>query len=552
MAGNTKFGIDIVADDTTAKGFSSADKQAKAFASNQDKRNKTQAKFESAFEKSRAKAEKDRQDRLKATGAGAAGRGFSAAETAFGGGAISGAVSGKLGAVAAAGNSIKSAFAAANHEGAGLAEKLGAVSVAGAAATGIIAGLDIAAYKMASGWTEGGAALGRLSAGIGISTDQLQRWQGAGEKFGVDKDTMGGAIGSFASTMNDAKYGRNNTALAAMNQLGIQMKTGPDGNIDVGAMFSDASDAVKRQTNPQTQKRIVELLGIGDGALPAIRQGGTALRDAGAEYARYGGMWSSQDVKDSTRLYGEGVQARQGLDREGKGFQRAAALTGEGAMTAAIAHDRARVDGSGGDSARFISEGARTFSAAVNHFGSMLEKWAAGLDRSTLGGRLNNPGNMRPVGGGGFMRYATPADGLVGMGRQLLRDQDVYGARTPRDLIEGAVGRNGKRRMGYAPSSDHNDTAAYLRDLKTFGGIDPDSAINLHDPDELARYMSAAVRHESRTRLSPDDILPAAKAAETRTRVDVEVHDRRTVMRATTSRGGKPVAVAHAMSGSGP
>jgi hypothetical protein len=64
MAGNTKFGIDIVADDTTAKGFSSADKQAKAFASNQDKRNKTQAKFESAFEKSRAKAEKDRQDRL--------------------------------------------------------------------------------------------------------------------------------------------------------------------------------------------------------------------------------------------------------------------------------------------------------------------------------------------------------------------------------------------------------------------------------------------------------------------------------------------------------
>jgi hypothetical protein len=539
---NTRFGIDIVADDLTGKGFNNADKQAKGFASAQDKRNKSQQKFEADFAKAKAKAEKDRQDRLKATGAGAAGRGFSAAESAFGGGAISGAVSGKLGAVAAAGNSIKSAFAAANHEGAGLAEKLGAISVAGAAATGIIAGLAIAAYKMASGWTEGGAALGRLSAGIGMSTDQLQRWQGAGEKFGVDKDTMGGAIGSFASTMNDAKYGRNNTALAAMNQLGIQMKTGPDGNIDVGAMFSDASDAVKRQTNPQTQKRIVELLGIGDGALPAIRQGGTALRDAGAEYAKYGGMWSSQDVKDSTRLYGEGVQARQGLDREGKGFQRAAALTGEGAMTAAIAHDRARVDGSGGGSAVVaLGNAAKWTEGAVSHLGTAIGSLAYRIEHL---GERSRQDQVSPKGARGVMQVMPETARETAIRHGIPWDESRY--------------RNDKaysRQLG----------TAYLGDgLEQYGGDEVLAAARYNAGPGAVNKWIKRYGDPRKGQISDADFAKHIPYKETRDYVDRVVpnqSERRTILEITglpagakvvARTNGKPVAVAHAMAGSGP
>jgi hypothetical protein len=393
---------------------------------------------------------------------------------------------------------------------------------------------------MASGWTEGGAALGRLTANIGISTDQLQRWQGAGERFGVDKDTMGGALSGFAGTINDARYGRNNTALAAMNQLGLKMKVGADGNVDVDAMFADAADAVKRQTNPQTQRRIADILGLGEGALPALRQGGTAMRAAGADFAKYGGMWSGQDVNDATRLYGEGVQARQGLDREGKGVQRTAALTGEGAMTAAIAHDRARIDGTGGANAvAALGSAAKWTEGAVSRLGSAIGSLAYRIEHL---GERSRQDQVSPKGARGVMQVMPETARETAVRHGIPWDEHRY--RTDqaysRQLGTAYLGDNAYGGDEVLASASYNaGPGAVNKWIKKFGdprkGEISDADFAKHIPYKETRdYVNRVVPNQNDRRIVLEvSGLPAGSKVVAKTQ-------------------GKPVAVAHAMARTGP
>ena len=181
---------------------------------------------------------------------------------------------------------------------------------------------------------------------------------------------------------------------------------------------------------------------------------------------------------------------------------------------------------------------------ALNSFAGALNRWT-GINLGSIGGRLNNLGNVRPIGGHGFRRFDTPDAGVMAMGRQIVRDQDVHGAQTLYDLYAGTVGPDGKRHWGYAPESDHNDPAAYARLVGGRSGIGG-GRFNAHDPDQLARIMSASIANETGSRLTPAQLMPYAQ------RIVLEVHGlpAGTKVAARSDRGG--VAIAHAMAVNGP
>jgi hypothetical protein len=58
----------------------------------------------------------------------------------------------------------------------------------------------------------------------------------------------------------------------------------------------------------------------------------------------------------------------------------------------------------------------------------------------------------------------------------------------------------------YAPASDNNNDAAYIADVAKRTGFNPDQKLNLNDPATLTKLISAMVRHENGTRITPDDV----------------------------------------------
>jgi hypothetical protein len=84
---------------------------------------------------------------------------------------------------------------------------------------------------------------------------------------------------------------------------------------------------------------------------------------------------------------------------------------------------------------------------------------------------VNNPGNMRPVGGSGFQKYATPEEGIAAADKNL----KIYGEKHGINTLRGVISR-------WAPPSDNNDTETYINTVAKKVGIDPNQKIDLSDP----------------------------------------------------------------------
>ena len=108
-----------------------------------------------------------------------------------------------------------------------------------------------------------------------------------------------------------------------------------------------------------------------------------------------------------------------------------------------------------------------------------------------IGIQQNNPGNLKfahqfgaTLGAHGFAKFGTPAEGMLAMARQLelyrLRGIDTIGQIAPT----------------YAPKSDHNDVAAYIRALTRSMHVGANTPLNLGDPVVLTRLMNAMIMHE--------------------------------------------------------
>ncbi|MHC7442931.1 hypothetical protein ACYAY0_24745 [Klebsiella pneumoniae] len=108
---------------------------------------------------------------------------------------------------------------------------------------------------------------------------------------------------------------------------------------------------------------------------------------------------------------------------------------------------------------------------------------------NTLADRNNNPGNIRPVGGGGFRAFGSALEGWEAMKNQLMRY--FTGKTTGRRLqtIMDIVST-------WAPADDNNDPAKYARDVAGWMGVSPTAALNLSDPNTMAMLMQSMARKE--------------------------------------------------------
>ena len=544
-----RFRYEITADDKTEKGAKSAEKRIGGL-----------TKATNRYGDAAKKADKNASGKK----SGFAQVGGAADQTKRAAGRLAATVPGlsrytsTLGEMHEAASKAATGLRNASQAGSGLSASLGGIAAVGGGVIGIVGALAAGAVKLASGWAEGGAQLGRLSQSLGISIDDLQKFQAVGEQFGVDKEATTGGLGGIASTLHEAKYGRNNEALAAMNQLGIAPKYDANGQPDITDFTKQLSDTIARQKDPMTQARIASMFGA-SGMLTMLRAGSGEVGSRMTAAGKYAAVMDDKGVSDATRLWNKGVLGKQLAGRAGMAVERDAALAAEPALDASLAAGRAAADGGGVKGAA-----AGVGSAAVNALGGAA-KWAAGevaqlggvieglVNRHTLGGRLNNLGNVRPVGGKGFVHFDRPEDSLVAMGAQIVRDETVHGARNLQELYGGRIGPDGKPHWGYAPASDHNDSAGYAKEVGERSGVGA-GALDPSDAKQLAAIMSASVRRETGTKITPDQMLPMAQAAiDKERRLVIEFHGAPAGLKMTARmKDGKAVAVGHTMAGAAP
>lgn len=121
--------------------------------------------------------------------------------------------------------------------------------------------------------------------------------------------------------------------------------------------------------------------------------------------------------------------------------------------------------------------------------GANIQPDIPGGTGNTLADRNNNPGNIRPVGGGGFRTFENALRGWTAMKNQLMRY--FTGKTTGRRLqtIMDIVST-------WAPAADNNDPAKYARDVSGWMGVSPTAALNLSDPNTMAMLMQSMARKE--------------------------------------------------------
>jgi murein DD-endopeptidase MepM/ murein hydrolase activator NlpD len=249
-------------------------------------------------------------------------------ETAGAGAAakLGGAAAG-LGEAAAAGEAAAGGIGEAAVAVGGLGAALGPVGIALAATVAVVGAAAYAGYKFASSWAFGAAELGRLSDRLGIATQDLQKFQQAGERVGVGKDATNGAISGFANIAHDAYYARNPEARVLLRKLGVGFTKKADGTLDYNAMLADLSRGLQAQSDPMTQSMVADRLGVG-AMLPLLRNGAGNLKGELGKAGAYGAINSDGDTATARKfVYDSAALAQLGKRQINKAQAGAAALT---------------------------------------------------------------------------------------------------------------------------------------------------------------------------------------------------------------------------------
>ena len=361
---NARYSVDIAANDKTKAGVISAQNRLAKLPKSANDAGKAADRAGASF------------SRFSTSGLGSMVRTMGEVEKAtsraFGGSSpISAAVS-KLGVIGQVTSAVGTGFGEAAAGAGILSGALGVVGVVAGATVGILGAAAFAAYKLADGWAANVAGLGRMSQTIGIATKDIQEFQQAGERAGVGKEAMSGALGGIAQTMHDARYGRNQEAAAIMARLGVKLEKGKDGQFDYTKGALDLSDAIARQKDPQTRRMLAARFGISDAALPAFAQGSKALRADMADVDRNGVINSAADVAKASRFVRDKARVGQMVDRQ---MNAAGGGAAGGANTAMEGILGAAQGGVGGVLAKLPAAGDAMLSGA-NRFAAAVDRMA--------------------------------------------------------------------------------------------------------------------------------------------------------------------------------
>ncbi len=175
-----------------------------------------------------------------------------------------------------------------------------------------------------------------------------------------------------------------------------------------------------------------------------------------------------------------------------------------------------------------VADGALSQWSANNAIGFIqsngeLSDTAAGSRRAVAGGgeasadgprgvRNNNPGNLEASSSnpwigqtgsdGRFAKFETPEHGIRALGRNLISYQ-----RQGIDTVGEIINR-------WAPPSDNNDTAAYIKAVSAQLGVTANQPLDASNPDTLQALCAAIIKHENGTQpYSPDQLSTGVSAA---------------------------------------
>jgi hypothetical protein len=293
----------------------------------------------------------------------------------------------RLSSLTEAGAAVGTGFGEAAVAGGILTQSLTVLGVGAVALTAIVGAAAYATYKLASSWAAGGAAIGRTATTLAMATKNLQAWQQAAARVGVDPNSAMGAIGAFAENVHGARYGYNPSARAALMMAHIGLRTDKSGNEDINSMLVEASGAVARQRNPMTQKHLADTLGLG-ALLPFLREGPARVRAELSDAGRHGTIYSEAAINKSTAFQHDSVATEQLIGR-GK-----LAAGEHAADLARPVVDKLLISGD-----RFV-DSAQTFADAVdafvgNGFGSKAGKMASDIGRGNIIGVHRGGGPTR-------------------------------------------------------------------------------------------------------------------------------------------------------------
>ena len=353
------FGIDITANDKTAKGAKSAEKRV------------------GQIPKRAGDVSKASQGLL-----GTLGKVEEAAAKAFGGKSLTSGLTKRLSAVKEAASAAGTGLGEAATAGSALSSAMGVMGVVAAGTVGVLAAAGYAAFKFADSWAQGAASIGRTALTIGVATKALQEFQAAGERAGVDKGASTSALNGVAQTFNDARYGRNQEALALMTRLGIRQRLGADGQLDTVGMNNDLASAISRQKNAQTRRMIASKFGISDAALPMYLNGGAALSADMKDADSTALVLSDSDVAKGMRIARKGATIGQMKDRALGAAGSLAADGQEAGYDATIGAGRASF---GGVVQNTFAPAAATIGKAATAFSGGVSRFVAGLTSGIIG-----------------------------------------------------------------------------------------------------------------------------------------------------------------------
>ncbi len=174
-----------------------------------------------------------------------------------------------------------------------------------------------------------------------------------------------------------------------------------------------------------------------------------------------------------------------------------------------------------------VADGALSQWSANNAIGFIqsngeLSDTAAGSRRAVAGGgeasadgprgvRNNNPGNLEasssnPWSGqtgsdGRFAKFETPEHGIRALGRNLISYQ-----RQGIDTVGEIINR-------WAPPSDNNDTAAYIKAVCAQLGVTANQPLDASNPDTLQALCAAIIKHENGSQPYSQDQLSTGVSA---------------------------------------
>lgn len=156
---------------------------------------------------------------------------------------------------------------------------------------GSIAGL----FALATGWGALGFEVSKTAGTLGMATSDLMSMRGAARLAGVSSEQLTGSLKSVGDTMEDALFGRNQSALMLLNKIGVSIHKTADGSIDAARGFKDIATYIAGIKSAQVQSLVARQFGI-EAALPLLRKGAKGIAEYQRQVAEFGGSRTQASI----------------------------------------------------------------------------------------------------------------------------------------------------------------------------------------------------------------------------------------------------------------